>query len=144
MTFLDTEYGDLKYETIGKEMEFDPNPDGTIPKLKIRRAHGRHKAYSAMLASAIKRWRGRNDGELEDVLMMEIYAKTLVLGWTDFIVPDDLADEFGLAKGDRIPFTVENAIKLFKSRRRFWDKVYLQAKQETFFAETDDEETVKN
>ena len=144
MTFLDTEFGELKYETIGRDIEFPPNPDGTIPKLKVRRAHGRHKGYAAMLASVFKRLRGRDDPELEDVLMIEVYAKTIVLGWSDFIVPDNLASDFELSKGERIPFTVDNVIKLFKARRRFWDRVYNQAKQETFFADDEDDATVKN
>ena len=144
MTFLDIDYGELKYETIGKDIEYSPNPDGTIPKIKIRRAHGRHKGYASMVASAMKRIRGRDDQELEDVTMMEVYAKTIILGWSDIIVPPKLASEFGLQKGDRIPFNYENVVKLMKARRRWWDSIYQQAKQESFFEETEDEETVKN
>ena len=151
MSFLDSAYGDLKYENIGKWLDFyPPNPDGTVPRVKLRRAHSRHRGYQAALAAAASKLKGVRDRDVDDRAMADVYAKHLVLTWEHFICPEGLLDDFELKKGDRIPFSKANVLKLFDKRPRFFDEIHRRVHDEDFFGDDDvgddssDEESSKN
>lgn len=148
MNFLDSEFGKLEFEDIGKWIEYSPNPDGTIPRIKIRRAHTRHRGYISALAATIKaKKKSENDlsdPEFDDVVMIEVYSKTIVLAWENFLCPRDSAELFGVGVGEVIPFSASNVATLFRARPRFWDSVYRKAQREDFFEGKREEELAKN
>lgn len=145
MSFLDSQFGLLKYEDVGRDIEFEPNPDGTIPKIKVRRAHLRHRSYMATITALIKKYKDHATNiESDDKVMMTAYSRAIVLGWSDILAPADIADQFGVKAGERIPFSPENVLKLFQARVRLFVHVAAKARDESFFEEKDDEETAKN
>ena len=155
MSFLDDTFGDLKYENIGKWVDFATNDDGTTPRIKLRRAHGRNHTYSAGLSAIINKYSGhkkdrKTTKEIDDKIAAEAYANYLIITWENFICPDSLLEEFGLKSGEHIPFSRENAIKLFKARPRFLDHVHSKVQDSGFFGKTEldeereDEDSVKN
>lgn len=151
MSFLDSAYGNLKYEDVGKWLEFYPkNPDGTVPRIKLRRAHSRNRAYQSALAAAASKVRNVRSKDVDDQAMGEVYCNHLVLAWEHFICPDDLLDLYGLKKGERIPFSKSNVLKLFDARPRFFDEVHRRVHDEEFFDDdfagddAEDEKSVKN
>lgn len=155
MSFLDESFGELKYEDEGKWLEYQANPDGSIPRIKLRRAHQRHTAYQSGIAAMTARVRGNRRRKLspddDEKIACEAYSKYLVMGWENFVCPDSLLEKFGLKKGEFIPFSVQNCYKLMRARPRFSDDIHRTVHNEEFFSEQDegfsdeaDEDSVKN
>lgn len=145
MSFLERDFGILPSEDTGVWIDFRPNPDGSIPRIKIRRAHARHRKYQAALAEILQDAKDVNafDGS-DDETFPDLYGKHIVLDWENIICPEDLADKFGLQAGERIPYSVDNAIKLLRNRLRLLDHLYVRANRQELFAAKADEDTVKN
>lgn len=151
MSFLDDTFGKLKYEDEGKWIEYAKNPDGSIPRVKVRRAHSRNHAYQAGVASILSRNKGKKiKGAVDDRVTAEAYSKFLIIVWENILCPDSLLETFSLNKGDFIPFSKQNAFKLMMERPRFLDDIHRTVNNEDFFdedafdEEAADEETVKN
>lgn len=147
MSFLEKQFANLPFEDIGKWIEYDANEDGTIPRIKIRRAHPRHREYASVFTELVRQNKGKvpeGDKEEDDKLMIECYARTIVLAWEHIICPADLAEKFGITAGDRIPFSVNNVRTLFHSRKRFYDDIFIKANRESTFMAQQDEDSAKN
>lgn len=151
MSFLDTSYGNLKYEDSGKWFEFYPhNPDGSIPRIKLRRAHSRNRAYQAGLSALANKVKGVSNRDVDDYALGEAYAKYLVVVWENFPCPDGLGEEFGIKDGEFIPFSYKNVMKVFEARPRFFDEIHRKVHDEPAFGEDSDaedkadEDSVKN
>ena len=151
MSFLDDTFGDLKYEDVGKWIEYAKNPDGSTPRVKVRRAHSRNRAYQAGIASILSRNKGKKvKGTADDRITAEAYSKFLVIIWENILCPNSLLETFELKEGDFIPFSKQNAYKLMMARPRFLDDIHRTVHNEDFFDEDEfdeevtDEETVKN
>lgn len=138
--FLDTSYGDLKYEDVGKWLDFSPNPDGTVPRIKLRRAHSRYAEFQAGVAAATGKHRGKKlQKKIDDKICADVYSKFLIITWEHFLCPSSLTEMFGVAEGERIPFSKSNAQKLLMARPRFLDEIHRIVQSEDFFDVDEDE-----
>lgn len=144
MVFLDDSFGDLKYEDEGKWVEYASNPDGSIPRIKIRRAHSRHKSYMAGLTAITKKYKGSRIADIDDKVVAEAYSKYLILAWENFQCPASLTETFGLKEHENIPFSKDNSVKLFLARRRFLDDIHKRVHDEEEFEAEEDEVSSKN
>ena len=144
MVFLDDSFGELKYEDEGKWIEYASNPDGSIPRIKIRRAHSRNKSYMAGLTAINKKYKGSRMKDIDDRVVAEAYSKYLLLTWENFQCPKSLTEMFGLKEFEDIPFSKDNAIKVFLARPRFLDDIHKRVHDEEEFQAEEDEVTAKN
>ena len=151
MSFLDTCFGELKYEDSGEWFEFYPhNPDGSVPRIKLRRAHSRNRAYQSGLAALANKIKGLANKDVDDSALGEAYAKYLVVVWENFPCPAGMAETFGIKEGEYIPFSFQNVMRIFEGRPRFFDDIHRKVHDEAAFGEDDeaenlaDEESAKN
>ena len=148
MTFLDTSFGKLKFEDEGVWFSFAVNPDGSVPRIKLCRAHARNRAYQAGISAIMARYREQGHkikGDIDDKVCAEAFSKYLVITWENFLCPSDLLTEFGLKEGDYIPFSKENAHTLLSNRPRFLDDVNNKVMNPDHYGDSkSDEESAKN
>lgn len=95
-------------ETDGIFIEYGTTPEGKPTRIKIARSGGANKAFSKALEKATRPHRkaiqnGLLDNATADRLFKDVFAETVVLGWENVEGPD----------GSPLPFTRENALKLF-------------------------------
>lgn len=97
-------------------------------KITIARAGGSNKAYERLLEKITKPYRRAIDNETIDQslsidLLMQVYSKTIVLGWEDVV--NDV--------GDPIPFSSEACLQLFRENKDFFLDVQSQASKMALF-----------
>ena len=97
-------------------------------QIRIARAGGSNQKFNRLLEAKTKPHRRiieteNMDQKLANKLLMEVYSKTVVLGWEG--VKDD--------KGKDIPFTPEACLNLFKDNRDFFDDIQAQATRAALF-----------
>ena len=97
-------------------------------QITIARAGGSNQAHDRMLEKLTKPYRRAIQNETIDHnlsidLMMQVYAKTVVLGWKN------VTDE----KGNDIPFSSEACLQMFRDNRDFFFDVQSQATKMALF-----------
>lgn len=104
---------DLEKRGVVLEYGFLKKPDGTVDESRpvtftVARAGGSNSAFTRLMESRIKPYRRQlaneaMDNSVAQKIMREVWAQTVVLGWTN------VQDE----NGQDLPFTAENCVKLF-------------------------------
>lgn len=126
-------------EAEGAWTEYGPNEDGTIPRFKLSRMSKSNKRYQKELERATKPHRRSMeletmDNDLAEKLMMEVFVDTILLDWENI---DD-------KEGNRLSFSRENALKLFKDLPELYDDLQDKARKASLFREASLEDEAKN
>ncbi|MBX3537680.1 MAG: hypothetical protein KF735_08585 [Chelatococcus sp.] len=87
----------------------------------IRRAGGANRAYGQLLSAKLRPLQRRIDmgmlpDEVANKVLAEVYAKTIVQGWTGI-----------KSRGEDLPFSIENAIALFTSQPEVFRTIQAEA-----------------
>lgn len=121
--------------------------------IKITRAGGSNEHYKRILTEKLRPFRRAIQTETIDEsasarLLREAVAEGLILGWGTGIypsgaghIPSSPKSSFG---GEPIPFTPENAVKLFEELPDLFNDVYEQANKVSLFRTTEAEADAGN
>ena len=133
-----------KAEVEGIEITFGgANPDGTIPTFRIARMGRTNKRYQRMLESETKPHIHaiRNDNlapEVDAAITLKLFVATILLGWNNVQVSEVFGTE------ESVPFTAENATKLFAALPELYDSLKEQATKMSNFRAEEIEADSKN
>jgi len=126
-------FGTVKaMETEGFDLQFGPD---TV--VRIARAGGANVRYENAMRKHSEPYRraiaaGTLDDDLAQKLWQRIYAESIVLGWSGVEIDDE-----------PIPYTVDNAIRLFNELPEFWRIVREEATKLANFRQEDTAEMGK-
>lgn len=139
MSLYKTFKTDPSLETSGVDLNYGANESGEQIIIRIARAGGANKAYEKALANKIRPIKRQiQTGTVAEAtlkeIMREVYAETVILGW------EGVEDE----NGDPLPFTSENAKKLFVDLPDLFSDIQGQAQEIAIFRTDVMDETVKN
>lgn len=112
--------------------------------IQITRAGGSNEHYKRILTEKLKPFRRAIQTETIDEaasarLMREAVAEGIVLNWGTGRYPEGAGFMPNRAGGDPIPFTAENAAKLFEELPDLFNDVYEQANKVSLFRATETE-----
>jgi len=130
---------DPKLEKGGIILEYGPNSKGQPMAFRIARAGGANDAYNKRLEAMSRKHRRKiqNDmlesKELQEMIK-EVVVDTVLLGW------ENIEDR----NGNDLPFTRENALKLFKELPDLYADINEQANRVALFRIAVREEDAKN
>lgn len=137
MSLFDLYGTDEKKEVEGVEVTFPPNEDGSVPTFVIAATSKSNQKYSKALELATKPWRRNIESmgtENAERIYREVFAKHVIKGWRNVQDKD----------GTEIPFSVENAMELFKKLPRLYDDLTQRAGSIELFREAQREEEAGN
>lgn len=108
-------------------------------KIKVARAGGANAAFQKALASKIRPYKRQLDAgtipdDVAEKLFLDVYAEAVVLGW------EGVTDE----NGKPLPYSKENAVKLFSDLPDLFRDVQNQAAAISNFRAEVTEDTIKN
>ncbi len=108
-------------------------------KIKIARAGGANAAFQKALTSKIRPYKRQIDAgtipdDVAEKLFLDVYAEAVVLGW------EGVTDE----NGKPLPYSKENAVKLFSDLPDLFRDVQNQAAAISNFRAEVTEDTIKN
>ncbi len=108
-------------------------------KIKVARAGGANAAFQKALTSKIRPYKRQIDAgtipdDVAEKLFLDVYAESVVLGW------EGVTDEHGKP----LPFSKENAVKLFSDLPDLFRDVQSQAASISNFRAEVTEDTIKN
>ena len=108
-------------------------------KIKVARAGGSNAAFQKALTSKIRPYKRQIDAgtipdDVAEKLFLDVYAESVVLGW------EGVTDE----NGNPLPFSKENAVKLFSDLPDLFRDVQNQAAAISNFRAEVTEDTIKN
>lgn len=93
-----------KLEVTGVPVKFDPNPDGTVPTIYVKRTFRESPAYQAVFERVTRPFKDViNDKErtldeaTDNRLMQRVCAEACVTGWEYMRLPQGIA---GIGKGE--------------------------------------------
>jgi hypothetical protein len=115
-------------EVNGIWIEYSPNSDGSIPRFKISRLSSRNRKYARILEQETKPHRraielgAMKDDDAENI-MVKVFCKSVLLDWENIQEED----------GSSIPFTENNAFKLFSDLPDLYDDLNAKARSATLF-----------
>lgn len=131
------------YQLFGTDKELETGKGVTLEypgfSITIHRAGGANKKFAKTLAEKMNPHRqrferGLLDDDTSQKILVETYAEAVVVGWKD--VKD--------ATGKKIPFTVENAVKLFIDLPDLFNDVKAQANNAAVFRQENEKVEAKN
>lgn len=130
---------DTSLEKTGILLEYGNNSKGKPIAIRIARAGGANKRYENVLDVRLKPYRRQLQTEtmpkdLQEKLLMEVYAETVVLGW------ENVEDE----SGNELEFTKENVIKVFTDLPDLYEDIKTQSIRAALFRQGVLEEDSKN
>lgn len=130
---------DKKVEKEGVILQYGNTADGKPIQIKICRAGGANVAYNKAMEAKTKPYRrqlqnGTLDIEVMTSILREVYADTVVIGWSNVEGAD----------GKSMAFTRENVIKLFTDLPELFADVQEQATNLALFRAEINEQDVKN
>lgn len=138
---------DSKIEKEGILLDYGPNKDlpaneaGEYPVtlIRIARAGGANEAYNKRIEALSKKHRRQIQNDAMEVaqlreLTMHAVADTVILGW------ENVTDE----DKNPMPFSRDNALKLFKQLPDLFNDVQEQAAKAALFRTTIREDDLKN
>lgn len=119
---------DSKLEKEGVLLEYGENSKGLPIGIRIARAGGGNLQYIKALEAKVKPYRRQIqtetiDRKLVEKLTLEVFCKTVVLGW------ENVEDE----AGNPLEFSYDNAIKLFTDLPDLFADVQEQAGKAVLF-----------
>lgn len=126
-------------EKDGIIIEYGHTDQGKPIQIKIARAGGANTAYSRVLEAKVKPYRRQIQNETIERetmtgIMREVYAETVVIGWSNV----------QNAQGEDLEFNRENVIQLFTDLPELFEDIQSQANNVAIFRETILEEEAKN
>lgn len=126
-------------EKVGILLEYGNNSKGKPIAIRIARAGGANKRYENLLQARLKPYRRQlqcdmMSNELQEKILMEVYAESVVLGW------ENVED----AEGNPMDFNKENVIKLFTDLPDLYEDVKAQSVRAALFRQEEREEDSKN
>lgn len=131
------------YELFGTNKELEAGKGVTLQypgfSITIHRAGGANKKFASVLDQKMKPYRqrlerGLLDNETSNQILLETYAEAVIVGWKD--VKD--------ANGKKIPFSVENVVKLFTDLPDLFEDVKQQSNRATIFRQEVEKVEEKN
>lgn len=130
---------DSNLEKDGIIIEYGQTDQGKPIQIKIARAGGANTAYSRVLEAKVKPYRRQIQNETIEretmtSIMREVYAETVVIGWSNV----------QNAEGEDLEFNRENVIQLFTDLPELFEDIQSQANNVAIFRETILEEEAKN
>lgn len=119
---------DREIEKTGIVLDYGFNSKKQPIQIRIARAGGANERYSKLLELRTKPYRRQIQNETLDnavaeKITKEVYAQTVVLGWTGVEDRD----------GNEMPFTQENCVKLFTDLPDLWSDVQSQSTRASLF-----------
>jgi hypothetical protein len=122
------------------------NTDGTVPTFRIARMGRSNKRYQKMIEAETKPHLHaiKNDTlapEIDAQITRKVFVHTVLLGWDNVAVPQVFGTE------EKVPFTPDNALKLFDEENGLPELYYSlreQAQKFATFRQADIEEDSKN
>lgn len=108
-------------------------------KIKVARAGGANAAFQKALAAKVRPYKRQLDAgtipdDVAEKLFLDVYAESVVLGW------EGVTDE----NGKPLPYSKENAVKLFSDLPDLFRDVQNQAAAISNFRAEVTEDTIKN
>lgn len=108
-------------------------------KIKVARAGGANSAFQKALTAKIRPYKRQLDAgtipdDVAEKLFLDVYAESVVLGW------EGMTDE----NGNPLPYSKENAVKLFSDLPDLFRDVQNQAAAISNFRAEVTEDTIKN
>jgi len=108
-------------------------------EITIHRAGGSNKKYAKTLAAKMKPYRQRLerdllDEETSEKILLEAFVEGVVIGWSGNIGPGD----------KKAPYSVENAVAVFKELPDLYADVVKQARSASLFKEENEKVEEKN
>lgn len=105
----------------------------------IARAGGSNKKYTKAMERIFKKHRkalqtGTLPPEVQNKLMIEVFAESVVLGWTGVVD----------AEGNEMPFNKENVVKLFTDLPELFQQVLDDAQNFQLFKEEENNDIAGN
>lgn len=130
---------DKKVEKEGVILQYGNTAGGKPIQIKICRAGGANVAYNKAMEAKTKPYRrqlqnGTLDIEVMTSILREVYADTVVIGWSNVEGAD----------GKPMAFTRENVIKLFTDLPELFADVQEQATNLALFRAEINEQDAKN
>lgn len=116
-------------------------------RLRIARAGGANSKFQKVLAAVTKPYKRILESLSEEQsagLLMEAYAKAVVLSWEVQNDDGEFVSGIESESGEIIPDTIENRIATFHALRDFWKNVVEAASDAALFKEQLDEAIAKN
>ena len=140
---------DKNVEKEGIVLNYGTNSKGKDIEIRIARAGGANVQYAKLLESKTKPYRRQIqnetlDNEVAEKITQEVYAKTVVLGWTgvEFPVLDAQGEETGTF--EELPFNDKNCMRLFKDLPDLWSDIQQQSQRAALFRADVLEQDAKN
>lgn len=126
-------------EGIEVQMTEAENNDGSIPTFVVSRMGKSNKRYSKALEAATRPYRrqielGTMNNDKAEEIFLGVFVDTVLKGW------NNVRDE----SGADMPFTKQNAMKLFKDLPEVYERLQEEAKLSANFREASLEEEAKN
>lgn len=124
-------------ENKGAEVKLKPNSDGSIPTFIIAAAVRTNQKFASAVEKAtrpFKRSTNSLDSKTAEAIYLKVFLDTVLKGWKN------IQDK----NGADIPYTRENAEKLFKQLPRLYDELNARAAEVDTFKEEVREEDAKN
>lgn len=108
-------------------------------KIKVARAGGSNAAFQKALTAKVRPYKRQLDAgtipdDVAEKLFLDVYAESVVLGW------EGVTDE----NGKPLPYSKENAVKLFSDLPDLFRDVQSQAASISNFRAEVTEDTIKN
>lgn len=126
MSLYDLFESDPTAERDGIVLEYGANKDGTPIEIRIRRAGGENHQFQKTFEAKTKPYRrimDRLDKKTNDRIMREIYAESIIVGWSGVQDRD----------GNTMEFNRENAIKLLTDLPNVFNDIMRQSQNEDLF-----------
>ena len=119
---------DREIEKTGIVLDYGFNSKKQPIQIRMARAGGANERYSKLLELRTKPYRRQIQNEtlenaVAEKITKEVYAQTVVLGWTGVEDRD----------GNEMPFTQENCVKLFTDLPDLWSDVQSQSTRASLF-----------
>ncbi len=126
-------------EQSGVDIPMGENEDGTVISFRLARAGKTNKQYQTALEAATKPYRRQIEletmqAEKAESIYREVFVNTILLGWSN------VRDE----QGQNIPFTRQNALKLFTDLPDLYDTLQAASTKVSNFREEKLEDEAKN
>ncbi len=130
---------DVSVEQKGVLLEYGNNSKGQPIRIRIARAGGSNTAYLKLLEARCKPYRRVIQNESIERPMLEgilrgVYAETVVIGW------ENVEDR----EGNELPFSKENALKLFNDLPDLYADIVEQSTKTALFRKDLQEADAKN
>lgn len=130
---------DRSLEKTGITLDYGPNSKGNTVEIRIARAGGANDQYLKRLEAKAKPHRRAIQHETVEreqlnQIVREVYAETVVLGWTNVEDRD----------GNEMAFTRENVLKLFTDLPDLYTDIQEQAQSAALFRISVREADAKN